>query len=539
MLDVIPLVIRCLRLANGQLLLEAEGARERVECPSCGAESDQVHGHYQRLPLDLPWRGQPVRVSLRVRRFRCLVPECERQTFAEAFPGLAPRKARRTAAATTFLIEVAKQMGGEAGARVARAAGLPVSPDTLLRILRDGDELSPSTPRVLGVDDFAFRRRHRYGTILIDLETHRPVDLLDDRLAETLADWLRQHPGVEIVVRDRSGAYAEGAKHGAPSAIQVADRFHLVQNATQALEELLRSRPRRSVYVAGPDPPSPQPSAAQQAAAAVPDETLAPEALSPARRQQAERTAARVARWEEVHARRKRGDGFRQIARDMHLSRITVHRLLERPRPNTAPLARPSRPSGLDSPKLRPFAGYIGERWQAGFTNVRQLFRELSAQGYTGSYSLLEQTLLPFRPPRLLRRERRRGKRRRVSVRWLCLRPSDTLTTEEHAALNSILAEDTQLARGHELRLRFHDIVNGRNIEALDAWLADAHASRLSPFIILAHGLERDRAAVDAALTFDWSNGPVEGHVHRLKLIKRQCYGRAKADLLRRRVLAA
>jgi transposase len=223
----------------------------------------------------------------------------------------------------------------------------------------------------------------------------------------------------------------------------------------------------------------------------------------------------------------------------MHLSRITVHRLLERPRPTTTPLARPLRPVGLDSPKLRPFAGYIQERWQAGFTNVRQLFRELSAQGYTGSYSLLEQTLLPFRPPRLLRRERRRGKRRRVSLRWLCLRPSDTLTTEEQAALASILAEDADLARGYELRLRFHRIVNGRNIEALDAWLANAEASCLSPFVILAHGIERDRAAVDAALTFDWSNGPVEGHVHRLKLIKRQCYGRAKADLLRRRVLAA
>jgi transposase len=421
---------------------------------------------------------------------------------------------------------------------VARAAGVPVSADTLLRILRDGDEISSATPRVLGVDDFAFRRRHQYGTILIDLETHRPVDLLDDRLAETLAGWLRQHPGVEIVVRDRSGAYAEGAKVGAPNAIQVADRFHLVQNATQALEEILRARPRRSVYVAGTDPPS-EASTEEHTGETGPDVGRAPEALGPARRQQVERAAARVARWEEVHARRKRGDGFRQIARDMHLSRITVHRLLERPRPTAALRPRPASPGALDSPKLRPFSGYIEERWQAGFTNVRQLFRELVAQGYTGSYSLLEQTLLPFRPPRLLRRERRRGRRRRVSVRWLCIRPSDTLTTEEQAALASILAEDTELARGCELRLRFHGIVNGRNIEALDAWLADAHASRLSPFIILAHGIERDRAAVDAALTYDWSNGPVEGHVHRLKLIKRQCYGRAKADLLRRRVLAA
>jgi transposase len=223
----------------------------------------------------------------------------------------------------------------------------------------------------------------------------------------------------------------------------------------------------------------------------------------------------------------------------MHISRITVHRLLERPRPTVAPLARPSRPRGLDSPKLRPFASYIQERWQAGFTNVRQLFRELAAQGYTGSYSLLEQTLVPFRPPRLLRRERRPGKRRRVSVRWLCLRPIDTLTREEQEALDSILAEDADLARGYQLRLRFHAIVNTRAVDALDGWLADAQESRLSPFIILAHGIERDRAAVDAALTSDWSNGPVEGHVHRLKLIKRQCYGRAKVDLLRRRVLAA
>jgi Transposase len=251
------------------------------------------------------------------------------------------------------------------------------------------------------------------------------VDLLDYyRLAETLADWLRQHPGVEIVVRDRSGAYAEGAKDGAPTAIQVADRFHLVQNATQALEELLRSRPRLSVYVAGPDPPSPQPRAEEQAAAAVPAETLAPEALSPARRQQAERAAARVARWEEVHARRKRGDGFRQIARDMHLSRITVHRLLERPRPTTTPPARPSRPGGLDSPKLQPFAGYIQERWQAGFTCPTTVSRAERA-GLHGELLAARANALAVPPTATAPPGATAGKRRRVSARWLCLRPVD------------------------------------------------------------------------------------------------------------------
>jgi transposase len=436
---------------------------------------------------------------------------------------------------------VALELGGEAGARVAKAGGLPVSPDTLLRILRQSATPCDATPRVLGVDDFAFRRRHHYGTILVDMETHAPIDLLADRTADTLATWLRQHPGVEIIVRDRSGAYAEGARAGAPQAIQVADRFHLIQNASQALEELLRSRPRRTVFVNGPDPPVPAPVEQSPPASFEVDSSVIPAVLSATKRRQVERSAARIARWDEVHDRRARGHGLRQIARELHLARMTVRRLLDRPRPTFEPVRRPGRPGGLTSPKLQPYVGHLEERWQAGCTNVRQLWRELADLGFTGSYSLLEQALRPSRPPRPPPSHDRRGRRvrRQLSVRWLCLRPPTSLKEEERIALDQVLQEDTQLALGYNLVQRFHQLVNDRQLSALEQWLVDAEQGNLAPFVILAHGIRIDRSAVNAALATQWSNGTVEGHVHRLKLIKRQGYGRAKTDLLRRRVVAA
>jgi transposase len=200
----------------------------------------------------------------------------------------------------------------------------------------------------------------------------------------------------------------------------------------------------------------------------------------------------------------------------------------------------PPRPSGLTSPLLQPWVSYLQDRWQQGCHNVAQLFRELEAQGYPGSRSLLQQALQPWRPPRPPRRPPgSRSRRHKLSVRWLCLRPTDQLAEHERRALDQLLADDPGLATGYQLLQRSRQIIATRDQGALDDWLADAEASGLPPFVSLAHGIRTDRAAVDAALTTTWSSGQVEGQVHRLKLIKRQGYGRAKLDLLARRVRAA
>jgi transposase len=521
------LTIRSIRLDGPAVTLVAHGHAAHGRCPDCGTVSRTVHDRYQRRPLDLPWRGQPVRLLVTVRRFRCPTARCDRLTFAEDFGAALPHRAQRTAAAAHLLLQFGYIAGGEAGARLARASGLPTSPDTLLRLLRHAAAPVPVRPRVLGIDDLALRKGRTYATLFVDLATHQPIDLVLGRDAAVVAQWLREHPGVEIIARDRAEAYAPGARDGAPQAIQVADRFHLVQNASAALDELLHSRHRRIEIATAVTP------------AAAPDTKPAVEPRPPSARQQrqATRRAARVGRWEQVRGLSAQGMSMRGIARAVGLHRKTVRRLLATPEPPRNQILHP-RPGGLTSPTLQPYVSYLQDRWQQGCHTICQLYRELVALGYPGSRSLLYQALQPWRPPRPPPR-RGQGRARRLSLRWLCLRPPDQLRPEEHAALDGALAKDPELAQGYDLLQRFRVLVATRDVAALDRWLTDAHTSALPSFVTLATGIQRDRAAVDAALTLPWSTGMVEGHVHRVKLIKRQGYGRATLDLLRRRILAA
>jgi transposase len=511
--------IRHVRTAGATVVLEAAGMVAAGRCPTCGGRSDHVHDRYQRRPLDLPWRGHVVRLHLTVRRFRCANPQCPRATFAEDFGPHLPRHAWRTADADHLLLSLALTAGGEGGSRLAHASGLPTSPDTLLRLIRRQPELPCPTPRVLGVDDLSLRRGHRYATLLLDLETHRPIDLVAGRTTDDVQAWLRQHAGVECIVRDRAEAYAEGARSGAPGAEQVADRFHLVQNASAALDTLLLGR-RRSIAWTTPTTTTTTEQGAKP--------------LSPSRQREVDRRTARIARWARVRAMRAAGASISGVAREFGMDRRTVRRLLAIPEPPHHAYLHP-RPSGLRSPTLQPYVSYLQDRWQQGCHNISQLCREIRAQGYPGSRSLLAQALAPWRPPRPPPGSRQRKRRR---LRWLCLRPPEQLTTDERQALEQVLAADADLQTGYTLLQRFRKLVAERAVTALDPWLADAQASALPSFVALANGILADRDAVDAALSTPWSNGPTEGHVGRVKLLKRQMYGRAKLDLLRRRVLA-
>ncbi len=225
------LCLQTVRVNDGKVYLLARSRGRRPRCPTCHGAQVTVHSYYERTLRDLPCWGRPVLLTVRLRRFRCRSRSCPRRLFVERIPSTAQPHRRTTIRLSEALRRFGYVLGGRASARLAGRIGMQVGTDAILRRVKEPHPQSGAPPtRVLGVDEWAWRKRGRYGTILMDLEQRRVVDLLPVRSAESFAGWLRAHPGIELIARDRSLLYREGGRRGAPTAGQVHDRFHLIKN---------------------------------------------------------------------------------------------------------------------------------------------------------------------------------------------------------------------------------------------------------------------------------------------------------------------
>ena len=548
-------------LEQGALTLMLKSSQTSAACPECTHPSTRIRGRYTRTLADLPCQGRAVRVRLEVRRFVCRTRGCPRTTFAERFPQLTRAYARRTLRQAEALREVAFANGGKAGAQLAKRLAMPTSRETLLRLIRSTAVPTRKTPQVLGLDDFAWKKGDRYGTLLVDLQAHCPVEVLPDREADTVVRWLRAHRGVKIISRDRAGAYAEAATRGAPRARQVADRYHILVNLRDALKGTLarkqeslpevaaeRSEPRVSSQPAitpleaarAPEDPAPEDERAGAPQGQRPGAGTRLLTVAEQRRQISR--ANRLARYEQIIALHRQGRSQRAIARQLHVSRKVVQRSV---RAGTFPERVPT---GRRQSKLTPYLPYLRRRWEQGCHNGRQLAREIQAQGFRGSASLVGKLTGDWRARLPGPAERGRGKKRqaapplkrRVSPRhasWLFVKDQQQLTADQRALIERICHTNADWRELYQLGQDFVQMVKQRQARRLDPWLAQAHQSSSVELRGFASGIKRDYAAVKAALSLPWSQGQVEGQITRLKFLKRQMYGRAHLDLLRSRVL--
>jgi transposase len=536
------LTLDCLSIRDGSIVFAVRTTRDSVCCLLCGCRSNRVHSHYRRRLLDLPWQGNGVCIEITARRFFCDNRACLRRVFTEPIPRVAARYARKTARLADALQELTLLVGGEAAARIAAAFGLVVSPDALLNALKKACSPSYLTPRVLGVDDFAFRRGRRYGTILVDLERRCPIDLLPDREPDTLVAWLQAHPGIEIISRDRGGAYIEGATRGAPDAVQVADRFHLVKNLGDALERfLLKHYPtvRQVAKVIAADFPPPVATGQHTEMPPLSELPLLdplPSTLSQAeQRIQQLRRQRRLARFEEVKQLQSEGCSLHEIARRTGLGRNTIRRYT---RAQEFPeIAKPPPRQG----KMTSFAEHLRQRWRMGCCNAVVLYEEIVQQGFTGSLDLVQRFVHGWRAGP---RQRRQGRPppplvpvpRRLA--FLLTNPEHPrITPTEQNFVAHLLADSPVMQTAQSLALGFCRLVRERDVGGFAVWLAQVFESEVTELKGFARGLLQDRAAVEAALSSEWSNGQVEGQVNRLKFLKRSMYGRGGFDLLKARVL--
>lgn len=476
-------------------------------CPSCGTRSSLVHSHYRRRIGDLPLAGRSVKLEASVRRFRCKAIGCGQSIFAERFAnGAVAPWGRRTGRLNGLVHHLGLALGGRPGACLARRLMLPVSNDTLLRVVRRCGCPPMTPPTVIGIDDWAWRRNQRYGTIICDLERRRPISLLPDREPATAQSWLTGQPQIAIVARDQGGAYARAAAKALPDAVQVADRWHLMENASGAFLDAVRKSMRQIRRAAG-------------------TMTINPDLLTAAERLQYEGYLHREDTNAAIFALAKDGIAIKEIVRRTGHSRGLVRRVLCGERCDMFRTRETS---------LEPWLPWLDQQWAAGRHNGAALWRSLQTQGFRGSLRVVtEWATRRRRAEKVDVGTLHRLPSARTIARMLTIRRDD-LSKSETVTVAAVEAGVPSLIEAREIVEGFHAMIRRKAEADLDPRIERARVSLVASF---ANGVAKDIAAVRAAIVSRWSNGQTEGQITKLKLVKRQMYGRGKLDLLQARLI--
>lgn len=511
---------------EARLIIEASSTATFAICPNCQQVSQHRHGWYPRRPQDLPCIGEGVYLELAVRRFRCLNPECPKKTFAERFPDWLPTYARRTTRLTEVLREVSFEMSAESGRHILRWFKIDISGDTLIRIVKQTVIPTVLNLKVVGLDDWALRKGRHYGSIIIDQQTRRVVELVAGRSAKDIQPWFKAHPEVTLVTRDRSPEYRQGVTEASPHAQQVLDRWHLLQNLRQLAERVIASAYSRLKKL--PIPPE-----------RLPKRLMLPRPEHAQKKRAASRQR-RLDFYNEIQRLKQAGVSATNVAIHLQRNYYTVRFYYNAPE---FPERMPGR--GPHS-YLQPHLDYLEQRFGEGCDNSTQLYRELQTRGYPATQGpvaawLRARRLQAGEDPRIAHTNLALTNSSSIlpsayKLAWFISLPPEKLTEAELALLGH-LRQDVVIDQFYELAQAFRQMVTQRLVDQLDPWLKLAANSPLKTVRFFGKFLKDEYSFIRAALEHEWSNGQTEGQINRLKVIKRQMYGRASFELLRQKVL--
>ena len=488
-----------------RLVIAIRSTAVLCRCPTCGGASKRVHSNYRRQLADLPAVGIRIALILRARRFYCDVQSCARRIFTERFETVEPR-ARRTRRLDDVVHCLAIALGGRPAASLSRRLNVDVSNDTLLRMVRRRGPRPFPAPAIIGIDDWAWRRNHRYGTLICDLERHQTIALLPDREPATAQAWLALQSQICVVARDRGGGYAVAAQRALPHAIQVADRWHLMENASSAFLDAVRKSMRQIRVAMGA-------------------KMIDPALLTFAEKLQYEGYLRREETNAAILSLSEQGIAIKEVVRRTGYSRGLIRKILRGQRSDVFRVRKSS---------LEPYLPWLDEQWDAGSRNGAALWRALKERGFRGCLGVVSEWSARRKraekadPAALARAPSARTLARLLTIGRERLSKAETLTV---AAVESSVAV---LVEARDTIQEFQGIIRRKALDELDAWIGKARNSLVASF---ANGVSKDKAAVAAAIALSWSNGQTEGQICKLKLVKRQMYGRGNLDLLQARVI--